>query len=259
MKTNQLFVLIMCWLMLTSCKGTQESLPQGSDAVWDLVIIGDSSLWLLGDAYAAKIEEDVGVQVEVHDFANQAGSAGEVLEVLKGNTDNLRLEGLPELLSEAEVVVMWVNPEDSVDPKNPMDFGGCFMYQAPKNCQPDTFHTYTDDLKDIWRQILKLRRGKETILRATDLYNPLFIRWEEYGVLTACTECWVNLSNAARLAAEAYNIPFLSRFDAFNGPDHSEDPRLKGYICEDGEHPSDLGAAYTAELLGAMGYDPTIP
>jgi hypothetical protein len=65
---------------------------------------------------------------------------------------------------------------------------------------------------------------------------------------------------AVRMAAEAQNIPFLSRYDDFNGADHGEDPREKGYIRSDGEHPSALASRYTAELLSEMGYEPvTLP
>ena len=260
MKTFRFMGLLLCCVVLTGCFGVPEPLPQGPDAVWDLVIIGDSSLRYLGDAYATVIEEDMGIEVEVHDFTPMTATAGGVLEILAGNTfNNFLYESLEERLSEAEVVVMWVNPEASVDPKNPLDMEGCFIYQAPKNCQPETFDSYIDDVKDIWRQIIKLRRGKETILRAVDFYNPLLDRWIESGVQTACTECWDNLSDAVRSAAEAYDIPLLSVYDAFGGPEHNEDPRLKGFIDEDGRHPSELGAEYTAELLGAMGYEPTIP
>jgi hypothetical protein len=83
--------------------------------------------------------------------------------------------------------------------------------------------------------------------------------WNENGVFEACTKCWENMSDAVRLAAEAYNIPFLSRLDAFNGLNHDEDPRIKGYIDPYGEHLSDLGAEYTAELLAHMGYEPVSP
>ncbi len=44
-----------------------------------------------------------------------------------------------------------------------------------------------------------------------------------------------------------------------NGPNHDEDPRQKGFILPDGEHPSALGAQYMADLLADMGYDPVIP
>ena len=251
-------IILAISVFLAGCTSTE--LPQGPDAVWHLVVIGDSSLWELGEAYATQIEKDVGVQVELTDFANEAGSAGEVLEVLRtGKSSNMRLENLPEILKEAEVVVIFLNPEDSVVLENPLDLDGCFYSLPPGSCDPATFEKYTADMKAIWAEIIKLRKGKATILRATDLYNPLVSPWKEHGVFEACIECWVNMSNAARLAAEAYDIPFLSRLDAFGGKNHEEDPREKGFISSDGEHPSELGAQYTAELLSQMGYEPVTP
>jgi len=247
--------MVITSLLLAGCAPPSE-LPQGPDAVWHLVVIGDSSLWGLGKAFAAQIEKDVGVTVVLQDFALPALSAGTVLQVLQtGETSNLRLQALPAALKEAEVVVMFVNPLDSVDPEKPLDLDGCFVSSAPSSCEPASFEKWTTDLKAIWAEILKLREGQPTILRATDLYNPLVSPWNEHGVFEACTECWENMSDAARLAAEAYDIPFLSRLDAFNGVNHDEDPRAKGYIRSDGEHPSDLGCQYTAELLSQMGYE----
>ncbi len=154
---------------------------------------------------------------------------------------------------------MFVNPFDSVEPGNPLDLESCFASRPPASCGPESFEQYTADLKALWAEILALRGGKPTILRATDIYNPLASPWREAGVFEACTECWQNMSNAARLAAEAHNIPFLSRFDAFNGPNHDEDPREKGYIRGDGEHPTDLAGQFAAELLSQMGYEPVSP
>lgn len=260
MKKSLINILSITLLLLAGCTTSPTELPQGPNAVWNLVVIGDSSLWELGEAYAAQIEKDVSVQVELTDLANQAGSAGEILEVLRtGKSSNGRLENLPEMLKEAEVVVIFLNPEDSIMPENPLEMDGCFIGYAPDSCDPATFEKYTADLKAIWAEIFELREGKATILRATDLYNPLVSPWKEHEVFEACTECWENMSQAARLAAEAYNIPFLSRLDAFNGPNHDEDPREKGYIDSDGEHPSELMGQYTAELLAQMGYEPVTP
>jgi hypothetical protein len=245
-------------LFLVGCTSTE--LPQGVNAVWHLVVIGDSSMWELGEAFAAQIEKDVGVAVVLEDFALPTLSAGEVLEALQtGRSSRARLEKLPTALKEAEVVVMFVNPIDSINPEKPLNLDGCFDYRAPESCEPDTFYKWTGDLKMIWAEIFKLRKGKETILRATDLYNPLVSGWKKNGVFEACTECWVNMSNASRLAAEAYNIPLLSRLDAFGGMNHDEDPRQKGFIRDDGEHPSELGAQFIAELLSQMGYEPVSP
>ena len=243
-------------LFLGGCT-TPVELPQGPDAVWDLVIIGDSTLWELGEAYASQIENDVGVDVALHDFALSGLSAGEVLWTLQaGPPARSQLEQLATALKDAEVVVMFVNPVNSVDPANPHDEEACFMSRAPGPCGPASFEKWTTDLKAIWAEIFKLRNGKATILRATDCYNPLVVPWEKRGVFGACTECWDNMSDAVHSAAQAYGIPFLSRLDAFNGPSHDEDPRQKGFIIGDGEHPSVLAAQFTAELLSQMGYQP---
>ncbi|MCJ7781303.1 MAG: SGNH/GDSL hydrolase family protein [Acidimicrobiia bacterium] len=45
----------------------------------------------------------------------------------------------------------------------------------------------------------------------------------------------------AELAAEANGAVFVSFFDVFNGPEHDEDPREKGWIQDDGMHANDKG------------------
>jgi hypothetical protein len=248
-------IVLVISVFLAGCSSTE--LPQGEGAVWNLVVIGDSSLWGTGKAFASQIEKDVGVTVVLEDFSLGALSAGEVLEVLQtGKTSRLQLEKLPAALKDAEVVVMFVNPLSSVNPEQPLNLDGCFISFPPKSCEPASFEKWTADLKTIWSEIFKLRNGKQTILRATDIYNPMVGPWKKNDVFEACTECWVNMSDAARLAAEAYNIPFLSRMDAFNGANRDQDPREKGYISNDGEHLSDLGSQYIAELLSQMGYEP---
>ena len=85
------FMLITS-LLLAGCTSPAKS-PQGPDAVWHLVVIGDSSLWGLGEAFAAQIEKDVGVTVVLEDFALPALSAGTVLQVLQTEeTSNFQLQ-----------------------------------------------------------------------------------------------------------------------------------------------------------------------
>lgn len=213
-------------LLLAACSAQNAEMPTDR---WDVVVISDSSLWELGDALAAQIEKDVGVEVNLESFSIGGLSAGSVLEALQGDTDNYRLETLHTALQEAEMVVMHVNPEDSVDPENPLKMGGCFSYNPSESCGPETFEKYILDLIAIWQWIFELRGDQPIILRATDLYNPLVSTWKERGVFEACTGCWENLSAANRQAAETFGIPFLSGLDAFNGPSQEEDPREKGY------------------------------
>jgi predicted dienelactone hydrolase len=235
--------------------------PQVPQTEWHLVVIGDSSLGGLGKAFASQMENDLGVQVVLRNHVLGNLSAGRVLRALEAEappSQSWDVE-LANDLRQAEVVVMFANPVASVDPERPLDLDGCFANHAPASCGPETFEQYTADLKAIWAKVLELRAGQPTILRATDIYNPLVSPWNEAGVFDACTECWENMSHAARLAAEAYNIPFLSRYDAFNGINHDEDPREKGYIHADGEHPTELASQFTAELLSGVGYDPVSP
>jgi hypothetical protein len=236
---------------------SSSELPTGLDAEWNIVIIGDSSLWELGWPLAHQIERDVGVRVTVDDVALLELSAGRVLQALRtGESENLALRRLSETLQEAEVVVMWVNPVDSLDPANPHDFDGCFVSEAPKVCSPESLAQFVADLEALWATILELRGGQPTILRATDLYNPLVVPWKERDVFEACSECWQNLSDAARTAADASGVPFFSRYAAFNGPDHDWDPRAKGYIQSDGEHPTERMGEATAKLLSELGFEP---
>lgn len=251
-----LSIMFIASVLLGGC-ATPSELPPEPNAVMHLVVIGDSSLWKLGQAFASQIESDAGVEVELDDYAWPSLSAGEVLQALQtGESTRHGLENLSAALRDADVVVMFVNPMNSIDPENPLNLDGCFIFQAPGPCEPETFEKWISDLKVIWAEILVLRNGQPTILRATDLYNPLVSPWKEEGIFEACNRCWENMSDAARLAAEVYRIPFLSRLDAFNGPNHDEDPREKGYIVGDGEHPSELAAQSTAELLSNMGYEP---
>lgn len=257
-KRKIIAVIFAISVFLAGCKATE--LPQGQNAVWHLVIIGDSSLWGVGEAYAAQIEENVGVKVVLEDFALSGQSAGEVLDVLQtGESSNFQLQKLPVALSKADIVVMFVNPIDSIIPENPLDMDGCFAGMVPKSCNPAAYDRWMSDLKAIWAKTLELRKGKPTVLRATDLYSPLVSSWAKHDVFEACNECWVNMSNATRSAAEAYNIPFLSRYDVMNGASHTEDLVEKGYIRSDGEHLSEFGAEYVAELLAQMGYEPVTP
>lgn len=258
-KGNLKYVLLLFFaitIVLAGCS-PRPAMPTGPDVVWDLVVIGDSSMWGLGEALAAQIEEDVDVQVELHLWVYNSYSAGSVLRMLENNED----KGLTPLLRDAEYVVIWANPMDSMNPDLPIiDDGACFGYGGTVgSCPPEGYAQFTADLETFYAKIFELRDGQPTIVRGLDLYQPLVSNWIKQDKFEACTECWEVLSDATRQAAETYNVPFLSRYDAFNGPNHDEDPREKGLIISDGQHPSELAAEYTADLLSEMGYDPVTP
>jgi hypothetical protein len=59
--------------------------------------------------------------------------------------------------------------------------------------------------------------------------------------------------------ATEYGVLTASMYDAFNGVDHDEDPRAKGYIGSDGQHTLPAGQVAQVETLDALGYEPIVP
>ena len=81
----------------------------------------------------------------------------------------------------------------------------------------------------------------------------------EAGIEAECTATYEAEAGAIREAADEYGVAMVSVYDAFNGPDHDENPREKGYVDDDGLHASRAGASAHAEILHALGYGAIIP
>jgi hypothetical protein len=241
---------------------TPAKMPKGPGVEWHLVVVSESSGWGLGEAYASQIEKDVGVKVTVDDFAIGDLSAGDVLDQLQNGKSSVpELEGLPTALANADVVILFPSPMRSVDDDAFLNIQLCFgnAEGTPTPCSSKGFEKYTADLETIWGKVFEYRAGKPTILRALDYADPFVSRWNENQIFEACTTCWECGSAAARKAAEAFHIPFLSRYDVFNGPDHNLDLGQQEYLGGDGIHPNDAAQQRTAELLSKLGYEPVTP
>ncbi|MFC2026324.1 hypothetical protein ACFLUC_03930, partial [Chloroflexota bacterium] len=111
----------------------------------------------------------------------------------------------------------------------------------------------------IYEKIFALRNGNPIIIRAVDFYNPLISSHRDNEIEKECTLCFENFNKSVQMAAEEFNIPLVSVFDAFNGTNHDEDPREKGYIGSDGVHSSEEGQQVIADILSKVGYVPTEP
>jgi lysophospholipase L1-like esterase len=93
-------------------------------------------------------------------------------------------------------------------------------------------------------------------MRATDAYMPAIADRRLAGVEVECTAAWQAYSDTMRDAAAAFAVPTVSMYDAFNGPDHAEDPRQKGHIISDGEHTSPAGRQAMVAALYEACYEP---
>jgi hypothetical protein len=120
---------------------------------------------------------------------------------------------------------------------------------------PEDWQPYRDFLSSVWEAIWEVRDGRPVVPRGYDVYNPWFGQWIELGVEPECTAIWEGQARAAREAAEANGAVFVSFYDLFNGPEHDQDARAKGWIGEDGFHANEAGGTAAAEALAAVGFE----
>jgi hypothetical protein len=225
---------------------------------WDVVIISDSSLWGVAEPYAKLIEQDRGVKVNLHDEWQGGLTIRSVRNALRGDfAHSAKREKWPKLIQDAEVLVLFGNPQESLNPKLVAAGWSCVDNRDPGEVSiaADSFAPYQADLIAVYDEIARLREGRPLILRATGIYLPVISVWREKGIDGVCGAFWEGQNQAARQAANERGVPFVDTYAAFNGPNHDEDPRTKGLIREDGEHPSEAGAQFYAELLRQSGYN----
>jgi hypothetical protein len=261
MKRLVLFVLVLtlAGLLFSACSSTPDLDDMDE---WDLVWISDSTGWGVADIYADYIEEDTGKTVIVHDLWVGGLAAGEILDALNGNPpmEHRELKEALTLIPEAEVIVVFGNPEMSKIEDNPWDWfclDGASFYVT--SCAPDTYDLYVQHLGEIYGKILELRDGQPTILRTYDAYNPIIPQRVGQTGYQDCIDCWGNFNAAIHQAAAANNIPIALVADAWNGPDFLQNPKEMGYTRVDGIHPNEVGGEVIAQLLRELGYEPVEP
>jgi hypothetical protein len=249
-------------LPVARATSASAEMPRGPGVEWHLAIVSESSGWGLGTAFASQIEKDMGVKVVLNDMAFGGLAAAFVLDVLKpGTASNPNSGGWSDALKNADVIILAPGPLESIQDGTFMSIDRCFGNSAgiPESCPANGFDQYTADLEAIWAKILELRSGKPTILRGMDYACPFVQLWREKHIFDPCTVCWEASSAAARRAADSYHIPFLSRYDIYNGVNHDQDVGQQGYIGSDGIHPNSRAQERTAELLAQLGYEAVIP
>lgn len=234
---------------------------------WDLVYICDSTGWGVADKFADNIERDTGKTVRIHDYCVGALPVLKVLQALQSDPESLstiKFRSLQADIAEAEVIVFFANPrgyqsKGGVQDEMMEKCMDCASVTHLKDCTLQLYEPYIENLKALYEEILALRNGKPTIIRAVDFYNPLISEHRKRNMEIECMQCWEIFNTAIRQAANAFNIPLVSVYDVFNGLNHDEDPREKGYIGTDGCHTSKRGQQVITDLLSEAGYEPVEP
>ncbi len=246
--------------------------PSASDEAWDLLWVSPSTgSGGVPEAYARRIEADLGVSVRVHDAWTMNLSARTVLKTLRGMNDGILMSSgsgevnLPELVRDAEVIVVQGSPTDSPTASHPWDYH-CPDYVGPNpvcgsntSCGPETWVQYEADLVAIFDEIFRIRGGRPVILRTADIYLPwgAAAGWQACDQVRICAACFGEFSDAIHRAAAARGVPVAGYYAAFSGP--NGDQPLPSDWTRDELHPSEMGAVALAGVMADLGYEPVAP
>ena len=261
--TGRLLVLLVMALVTTvGCGGDggDSGVKLDKSEPWDLVWFSDSMGWGVARAWAELIEDVEGVEVRVHDHAIGDASIDRFRQMVNDQ------ESIRQEVADAEIIVVFGNaamtgpPDTEVCHRTPfyieallIDNGSTEFYTS------DDFAAYGDVFRDTFEVIFELRAGQPTVIRVFDKFAGMLVDWRETGIEAECTATYEAEAGAIREAADEYGVAMASVYDAFNGPDHDENPREKGYVAGDGLHTSPEGASAHAELLHDLGYGAVIP
>lgn len=239
----------------TTTSDPRLELPAEGEA-WDLVYLSNSFGYRVAQHYATHAEKALGVTVKAHEQALSRLTAQQALQHLQ----DLRYPKMGDLIRNAEIIVIYGVPNWEV-PESREWLDTCWYDQrnspAPtKDYTEEDWQEYRQELEALFAEVWHLRQGLPTVLRTVDAPIGMISDWREVGKERECIAGWESNFAVLRQAAEAQGVTLVPVFDLFNGPNHDEDPRERGWIEGDGYHPNDAGAAAIAEALAAVGFEP---
>jgi hypothetical protein len=265
---NKKWILIISVILLASCSNlyqkdipstAQEAIMQNESTEWDLVVISDSSGWGIAEKLAPMFAEELEIQVNAIEVSKGGLTAAEALHALKGEdtTHNAKFQALPETIKNAEIVVFFANPVESIDSENPGDWECYSEVDAyVKSCSLETFGQYMQDYEDIITEIKSLRKNEPLMLRLYTIWaRPDW--WEQYEAYDECAPCVETFFSSIQTVGEKFGIPVAITADVFNGAGHDRNPEDFGFIGNDGIHANDQGMEALARMIFELGFDLT--
>jgi len=263
-RNTSILFLLVCILAGCTTPKSQNDLELTSLETWDVIVIGDSTLWGIGEVIANHIENELGKEVNLYDFSIGNLTAVQALEAVKNSkpdTPNGKMFGWPEAIQEAEYIILHPSPAESISTSTPGDWSCMYPPYYVEDCSLATFEKYQDDLKDIVLEIKKLRDGKPVIIRFGSYWGRPG-NWKSSkssNAVDACQKCLETYSAAIEEVAQEFGIPYASFMDVLNGPDHNLDPKDLGYIDTDYVHISESGTELLGDQIWDLGLSPIKP
>ena len=248
-------VLLSLALVANACGGDDTGEPPASTSLptttanavvdpagFDLLTLGFSQAWGLGDALKPEIESELGVTVSIHD-RSVGGQAGEQLRQSLQTDEQLQV-----LVREAEMVTI-----------NIAGAPGGFCMGRPE--EPEAFGSvspteFEADYGAMLDALLEVTNPDTALLRVFTFYfaDPLGY-WERDEVTDKCLTALAEYNDSIRRAAEERGITVLDLGAAFHGPDYDRDLLATGYLGSDNEHTSPAGVQVLVDLVMQAGFD----
>lgn len=239
-----------------------QLIAERGDTEWDLVALGDSTPTGYGigkdksyvQIYAGYIEEDLEVNVTVHNWAtNDTRRVADWVEEVRTN------EELREDLRNAEVITLWLGWHDvlpeilisrddsSIDLRHELDAARLREITSPME----------DAFDQLLSEILTLANPEETLILIADVGIPalIFRKCREYGILDLwkelAYEVWCDyIIKAARM----HGIHVAHTYEVINGVDGNQETRPE-YMQSDCLHFNEEGHKLIASIHREVGYD----
>jgi len=255
---NMFIVIVLVCISACTTADTESGVITAQDVIgreqpseWDLVILGDSDMWLSYEYYVPLFEQDLGIPIHVHDKTAPPNSPPAI--ELRGDQE------LQNLVSEADIVIF------NIPFVGPAVGGACFDQNRSfeeAECFDVSLNEYSQWTLDMFTEIKELVGSEGVMIRLQNMFIPL--RYWQRNLylekrLDTCLECFSAYWDAQAEISEAEGIPLVDVFTLFHGPDGDQDPYALGYFDSDPIHVNDEGAKAIAELYRSVGYEYWLP
>jgi lysophospholipase L1-like esterase len=222
---------------------------------WDYVAFGGSGASGYGveksyvDSFAEFIEQDLGITVNVQNYARAGQTVGRLLTLLREDDEHR------EAIQDAEVITIWPGIWNDLS-------GELELYRREEcggddnlDCIREEVAELNADLEAILDEIVSLANPQETLIRVAVPYIPFVGSWQYKGWFDILLEpCYLDWRSDLIAAAEARGITVVDMYHALNGPD-GDQPLDDDITQSDGWHLNDEGQLLLARLHRDAGYE----
>ena len=225
-----------------------------SSKTWDYVALGDSYPhgheveYSYVDYYAEHIEQDLGVDVEVHNFARDGQTIGALREFVYED-EELRIA-----IKDAEVITIWTGWNDLWRPLEKYRRETCGG-EDNLDCIRAEVAIMNSDFDAVLDEILSLTSTQDTLIRIADYGIPHVNSWKHKGwfdtLVGPCYETW---RDHLVEAAEKRGITVVYTYHVLNGPT-GDLPMDESITLDDRVHLNEEGHRLVAQLHREVGYD----